>query len=288
MTATVYLNGSFLPADEAMISIFDGGWLHGAGLFETMRAENGRVFRLESHVQRLFRSAEALLTPIDRNLLPSSAIFEELLLRNRLQRARIRLTVTAGPVRLVENSASMACTLCITAAELGSYPDEFYEKGVHCAVSGFRVSPTDPMAGHKTTGYLPRLIGLREAQQTRCVEAFWFTTASHLAEGCISNVFLVRHGVLKTPPLNTPVLPGIARGLVLSIAREIGLEVREVPLIIDDVLSADEVLLTNTIMQVLPVIRVERHDVGGGRVGPMAKKLLREYRECVRKECGEV
>jgi branched-chain amino acid aminotransferase len=251
-----------------------------------MRAQNGRIFRLESHVQRLCRSAEALLSPIDRALLPSPAVFAELLRRNGLQRARVRLTVSAGPVRVVEHDSPPTFSLGITAADLGSYPNEYYEKGVPSAISEFRVSPTDPTAGHKTTGYLPRLVALREAQRARCVEALWFTTTNHLAEGCISNVFLVHQGVLKTPPVNTPVLPGIARGLVLSIAREIGVEVLEGPLTIEDVLTADEVLLTNTIMQVIPVIRVERHDVSDGRVGPMAKKLLEEFRQRVRQECS--
>ncbi len=153
-------------------------------------------------------------------------------------------------------------------------------------VSTFRQSPDDPIAGHKTTAYLPRLLALREAQHARCMEAIWFTTGNTLAEGSISNVFTVRDDMLSTPPLDTPVLPGIARGVVLELAARLGLKAREAALTIDDLLDADEVFLTNAIMQVMPVVRVEMHDIGKGTVGPVAKRLGEAYREVVRKECG--
>jgi branched-subunit amino acid aminotransferase/4-amino-4-deoxychorismate lyase len=142
------------------------------------------------------------------------------------------------------------------------------------------------VAGHKTTGYLPRLLGLRAAQRVGCLEALWFTTANRLAEGSVSNVFIVKDGALKTPPLDTPVLPGIARAEVLNIAAERGIRSMEEPIGIDELLDADEVFLTNTMMQVIPVIRIERHDIAEGRVGPMASRLYEEYRVRVKEECG--
>ncbi len=288
MTPSVYLDGAFVGESEATVSVYDGGWLHGAGLFETMRAEGGRVFRLESHMERLRRSAGQLLKPIEREALPSSAVFSELLERNGLKTARVRLTVSAGSMRADPPQAdTQGLTACVTATELSGYPSSCYEKGIPVTICSFRLSPTDPIAGHKSTAYLPRLLGLREAQQARCAEAIWFTTDNHLAEGSISNVFVVRQGVLRTPPLNTPVLPGIARGIVLEIAGEAGIEAQECDLTINDLLDADEVVLTNAIMQVMPVIRVEKRDIGDGRVGPVAKRLLAEYRKLVRKECGD-
>ncbi|MGB2984659.1 MAG: aminotransferase class IV [Phycisphaerae bacterium] len=287
MISSIYLNGAFVHRSDAVVSVYDGGWLHGAGLFETMRAENGRIFRLESHIERLVRSASKLLTPIQRDVLPSRAGFEELLDRNDLTTARVRLTVSAGSMDIDSSEATSQLTVCATAARLSSYPSDFYERGSQVAICPFRLSPTDPIAGHKTTGYLPRLLGLREARQAQCVEALWFPTANRLAEGSISNVFIVRDGALRTPPLDTPVLPGITRGVVLDIARETGTEAHQCPLSIDDLLDADEVLLTNAVMQVMPVIRVEKHDIHDGRVGPVAKKLLAEYRKRVKKECGD-
>ncbi len=286
MTATVYLNGDFVPETAAQVSVFDGGWLHGAGLFETMRAENSRVFRLEPHLERLRRSANVILTPIERKDLPEEAVFGELLERNGLREARVRLTVSAGSMREAEGGDARQLTVCATASPLSGYPAELYERGASAAVCDFRLSTTDPLAGHKSTAHLPRLLGLRQAQQKRCLEAIWFTNINELAEGSITNVFVVRGGVIKTPPLDTPVLPGIARALVLQLASDGGIPSKQCPLSIDDLLDAEEVWLTNAIMQVMPVVRVERHEIGRGRVGPIGKRLYQEYRGRVKQECG--
>jgi branched-chain amino acid aminotransferase len=287
LTQTVYLNGQFISEHDAKVSIRDGGWLHGAGLFETMRAENGRVFRLETHMQRLCRSASKLLTPIEPENLPSATAVRELLKRNDLGSARVRLTVTAGSMHTDLHADTPSLTVCVTAARLFPYPRELYDTGASVVICDYRTSPSDPLAGHKSTAYLPRLLGLRDAQRARCLEALWFTTANRLAEGSISNVFIVRDGTLKTPPLDTPVLPGIARSEVLDIAQTLGIDAHETPIGIDDLLDADEVLLTNTMMMVMPVVRVERHNIADGRVGPMAKKLVDEFRNRIRKECSD-
>ena len=295
MIPTVYLNGRFVPELDARVGVYDGAFLHGAGLFETMRAENARVFRLEVHLERLLRSAARLLVPIRREALPDTETFRELLDRNQLQAARIRLTVSAGSMHegarhqgeSGHTAAAPTLTVCATAAPAAGCTRSHYESGVGVVVCGFRLSPTDPLAGHKSTCYLPRLLGLREAMQARCMEAIWFTTNHQLAEGSISNVFIVRHGVVKTPPLDTPVLPGVARAAVLEIAPRCGFSIEETPLTIDDLLDADEVFLTNSMMQVMPVIRVEKHDIADSRVGEVTQRLLDAYRELVRKECGE-
>lgn len=286
MTKIVYFNGAFSEPSEVAIRPNDGGWLHGAGLFETMRAENGRVFRLAAHLRRLRRSAEQLLRPINDGELPSEATIHELLERNGLTSARLRLTVSAGTVGESHENASSALTVCLTAGPLAPYPAQAYEKGIGVVICPHRQSTTDPTMGHKTTSYFPRILGLREARQARCNEAIWFTDDKRLAEGSISNVFVVRKGTLKTPPLDTPVLPGIARSVVLELAGQCDCPHEETVLTIDDLLDADEVFLTNTLMQVMPVVRVEKRDIGEGRVGPVTKKLGEAYRETVRKECG--
>lgn len=287
MTSLVYYNGKLIPRSEAAVSIDDGGWLHGAGLFETMRAENGRLFRLASHIERLRKSAAVLLRPIGQDQLPSAAIWGELLEGNGLKLARVRLTVSAGSMLTSLGDDAFPFTICATATPLGAPPAKLYTSGVRVKLSSFRVSPSDPIAGHKTTAYLPRLLSLREAQRAQCLETIWFTTQSHLAEGSISNVFLVHQGVLKTPPTDTPVLPGITRGIILALSEETGIETREEPLSVDDLLDADEVFLTNAIMQVMPVIGVEKHTIGDGTVGPISRRLLQNYRDLLRKECAD-
>jgi branched-chain amino acid aminotransferase len=284
LTQIVYFNGEFVRAEDAQVSAFDGGWLHGAGLFETMRAEDGRVFRLDAHLARLRRSAHRILRPLEPDLLPGASKMGELLARNGLSAARLRLTVTAGSMVADAPENAPRPTVCVTAAPLAGYSPKLYEHGVRAALCDFRVSPSDPLAGHKTTSYLPRLLALREAQSRQCLEALWFTTQNRLAEGSISNVFIVSHGVLKTPPPDTPVLPGIARAVVLELARERSVEVQECAITGDDVLDADEVFLTNSIMQVMPVVAVEKHAIAGGKVGELARTFLAAYRNRVAQE----
>jgi len=279
MGAVIYHNGEFHPASDASVSVFDGGLLHGAGVFETMRAGGGRVFRLDQHLARMKRSIDALIHPIESDTLPDAAVFSELLRRNDLDAARIRITVTSGATTTEPGEDASPLTVLITAAPLQEYPAEFFSRGIAVTLCPFRQSPSDPIAGHKTTAYLPRLLGLRAAGQAQCIEALWFSTENRLAEGCISNVFIVSKGVLRTPPLDTPVLPGIARACVLEIAAAEELETRQEPLTINDLLDADEAFLTNTIMRVMPVIRVERKDIAAGKVGPITQRLLDAYRE---------
>jgi len=282
----VYHNGKFVQDRDASVGVFDSGLLHGAGLFETMRAENSRVFRLEAHVERLRRSSEMLLRPIDREKLPEEGDCWELLARNNLKTARLRLTVTAGSMHIDAEEGEPEPTVLLTAVELTPYPSEYYGEGISVTISRFKQSAADPLVGHKTTSRLSRLLALREAQQARCVEALWFTTENLLAEGSISNVFIVRNGIVATPPLSTSILPGIARAAVLEIAEASGLKIQQQAININDLLDADEVFLTNTIMQVMPVIAVEKRTIGDGKVGPTAAGLLNDYRDLVRKECG--
>lgn len=288
MTPTVYINGGFVPESEATVSVADGGWLHGAGLFETMRAENSRVFRLESHMRRLMNSAAKLLRPIDQSRLPSPDDLRSLMDHNELVKARLRMTVTAGATRAdISDDAEPEPNICVTASKLTTYPGEMYNHGIGVIVCGFRQSPADPLAGHKTTSYLSRLLALREARSARCIEALWFTTDNHLAEGSISNVFVVSGEKLRTPSLATPVLPGIARAAVLEIAADAGIEIEEGQLTVDDLLDADEVFLTNTIMQMMPVIAVEKHTIADGKIGTMTKTLSEALRDLVKKECSQ-
>ena len=286
MSETIYLNGEYLPGSEARISVYDGGFLHGAGLFETMRADYGKIFRLDAHLDRMLNSAEKLGLPIERPDLPLSKDFHDLLRRNELQTARVRMTVTVGS--MLASSAKEGrseLTVCVTAAELPPYPAELFARGMSVMIATFTQSTLDPMAGHKTIDYLPRLLALRNARKFNCGEALWFTPQNYLAEGCISNVFVVTGGALATPPLNTPVLPGVSRSVILELAQAHDIPVEEKPLNINDVLDADEVFLTNSSMQAMPVCHVEKKEIGGGKPGAMTAKLRSWFQELVETEC---
>ena len=143
----------------------------------------------------------------------------------------------------------------------------------------YRQIAADPLAGHKTTGFFSRLLALESARQAHAGEAIWLNHEGHLAEGCITNLFLVKSGTLLTPPLDTPVLPGITRAAVIQLASEDGLSVEQRPLAPRELLEADEVFLTNAIMEVMPVCRLADRDLGSGRPGPISTGLLSAYRQ---------
>jgi branched-chain amino acid aminotransferase len=279
----VFLNDKLIDINKASISVTDSGFLYGAGLFETMRSHNGVVFALKDHLDRLFASADVLSinNPYDSEYITKA--ITDLLSANKLTDARLRLTLTNGP--MTESEEQRNSTLLITATKLRSYSPEYYKKGVLVVLCPFKQNPIDPASGRKTTSYFSRMIALNLAHQKRAAEAIWFTLDNRLAEGCISNVFLVKDSELYTPPINTPVLPGVARKTVCRLARQDSIKLTEKDLTIDDVLGADEIFMTNVIMQVMPITKVEKHTVGDGQVGPVTKKLHKSFEELVKKEC---
>ncbi len=283
MAEKVFLNDKLVDIDKACIPASDSGFLYGAGLFETMRSHKGVVFALRDHLDRLFFSVGALSinSSYDRGHI-TDAIYQ-VLRANQLTDARVRLTLTNGP--MAESEQQRKSTLLITGTKLQSYPPEYYKKGVLVVLCPYRQNPNEPTYGHKTTSYFSRMIALNLAHQKRAAEALWFTVDNRLAEGCVSNVFLVKDSVLYTPPIGTPVLAGVARKTVCQIAVRDSIGFVEKDLSIDDVLGADEIFLTNVIMEVMPIIKVERHTVGDGRVGPMAKKLKEDFDRLIENEC---
>ena len=284
MPSKVFLNNELIDAEKAGVSVTDSGLLYGAGLFETMRSRNGIVFRLPDHLDRLFHSAAALSIAHSYDKQYIGRALDQVLEANQLRDARVRLTLTGGP--LAESEEQRKATLLITATEFRPYPADYYQTGVLVVLCPFRQNQTDPTCGHKTTCYYPRLLALNLARQRKAAEALWFTTDNRLAEGCVSNVFLVKNSILHTPPVQTPVLPGIARKTVLQLAQQQSIETVERELTITDLLEADEVFLTNVIMEVMPVIQVERHTVGDGKVGPIVAGLRESFTQAIEQECG--
>lgn len=278
MSDVVYLNGSIIDSDTAQLSVFDAGYLHGAGLFETMRAHHGRGVKTAAHIARLNASASAigLELHLDAGVIGDAIV--ELLEARDLTDARLRLTISTGSSAL-DATAQPSPTVLITAAPWTPYPEELYQSGMLVVISELFQNPRSATCGHKTISYLDRMISLQKARMARAGESLWFTEVDkQLAEGSISNIFLVsKDGTIRTPPPMWDkfpqfrlVLPGIARSLVLESARSMGLPVNETPLNIRDVLDAREVFLTNMIMGVMPVCRVEQHMINHGRPGELS------------------
>jgi len=284
-TELVYVAGDLVPAAEARISALDAGVLLGAGLFETLRTYGGRPFRLKAHLARLRASGEFFRIFVRETDAEIAATVARLLEANGVPDARVRLTATRGPLAAaVDDDEAPPATLIITAGPMTPYPTELYEKGATIVVSRLRVSPDDPTVYHKTTGYLRNLLALRDAHRARATEALIFNTKGRLAEGSLSNVFIVSEGRLLTPPVEEGLLVGITRAAVLELAAEVGVPAEQRPLAVREVLDADEMFLTNSIMELLPVGRVERKEIGTGRPGPVTKQLVSAYRALVIRE----
>lgn len=279
MGEKAYLNGELVDMAKAAVSVSNPSLLHGVGLFETLRAYDGRPFRLRQHIDRMERSARELDMPVLQLIEQIPQAVSAVLDANQLKDARIRFTV-APPGAYDGGEQAM---LLAAAQETSGYSPQLYERGMTVYVlTQWRQSNLDPLVGHKTTSYFPRLLALRGAQAAGCGEGLWFTPDNRLAQGCISNVFLVKGGRLRTPPIDTPILPGITRAVVLELANRAGIAVEESACTIDDLLDADEVFLTNAAMEVMPVTRVERRAIGDEKPGPVTRQLAGSYAELTR------
>jgi branched-chain amino acid aminotransferase len=277
----VYLNGRIVPAGAAAVSVFDAGLLHGASTFTTMLAHNGVVFRFERHLARLTDTVKLLKLRTDATAETLRAGTHELLRANGLSEARLRITITPGSPR--EDRP----TTVISAEPLPDYPAWWYERGIPVVVTSFKQAPGDVVYGYKTGCYLPRILARQEAAAKGAEEALWFTTANFLAEACFCNVFLVLGGKVVTPPIDTPVLPGVLREAVLELCSRLGVpHDDQTRLTVKEMLAAEEVFLTGSCSGVRPVIKIERHDVGEGRPGDVTRHIMSEYRQLLDAECA--
>ncbi len=317
----VYLNGRMVPRGEARLDPADAGFQHGVGLFETMAAYHGRVFRLDRHLGRLARSAAELGLARELDTAGLADAVGRCLEANGLERARVRLTVTPGPVdrpgpgaaadgsngsdgsdgsngsdSLAPGHSPSAMTVLVVAEPPTEYDPAYFERGIRVVVGSQAANPFDPNAGHKTLNYWARLRTLRRAASVGAGEAIWLSVTNHLAGGAVSNVFLVRGGELLTPiahgeevegALPAPVLPGITRAAVLELAEARGIPVARRMLSVTDLLDADEVFLTNASWHVLPVTGVEKKTIGEATVGPTTRALREALLETIERETGE-
>jgi len=295
-TLTTWVNGSFVEPSDASISIFDAGVQHAIGLFETMLARNGRVFRPLAHLNRMAGSASELLLTESLWTEPLAEAVQAAVDRSGFRDARVRLTLTGGDLSGLQSDgrSRQDPTIAITVQPATQYPPPFFEQGILVTVADGRLNTLSAMAGHKTMNYWERIQTLQLAGSRGASESLWFSISNHLASGCVSNVFLVREGTLMTPiargeepegaALRAAVLPGVTRAAVIEIAESRGLDVERKMLSYDDLSRADEVFLTNSGWGVLPVVSVEAKPIAGGEVGPVTRALRESWIELVDRE----
>ena len=281
----VYVNGEVVPREDAKVSPFDRGFLYGDGLFETIRAYAGVPFMLDAHLHRMGASAAALGIPMPERAELGEAV-TRLIELNQLGDAYVRITVTRGlHTGALAPAEPAEPTVLVEARKLHPYPPELYANGATVVVSSLRHDSDSPLRRHKTTNYLLSILAKREARERGADEALLLDAAGHVAEGTTSNIFCVRrHGgrdsTLLTPPLDMNILPGITRATVLDLAPEAGIETGETRFTLDDLCSADEIFLTNSLMEVMPVRSVDDREFTGAP-GPTTRAMAQSYGQLV-------
>lgn len=282
MALSMYLNGRFASTrEEAKVSLFDHGMLYGDGIFEGIRAYYGRIFRLEDHLDRLYRSARGidLEIPLDRSVLRAAIL--ETVRRSGLDDAYIRVVVSRGPGDLgIDPRKCLRPSVYIIADRISVYPAEKYERGLRVITASTRRNRPDSLNSQiKSLNYLNNILGLQEAIRQGADEAIMLSEAGYVTEATADNVFAVRNDSLMTSPAYLGLLEGITRGLVMELGRRIGLRVEERPLVLQDLYGADEVFLSGTGAELVPVIEIDGRIVSTGQPGPIFKRLLSEFRE---------
>jgi branched-chain amino acid aminotransferase len=287
VTQIVYLNGQLVPQSEAKLSPFDHGFLYGYGLFETMRAYDGHIFRLDSHLARLRCSAESigltngvLTTEEGKESLKAACMAT--LEANGLKEARIRLTVSAGEGDMTPDPRTRSNpTILITVRKLDPLPPEKYETGFKATVSSLRRNSRSPLSRLKSTCYMENILARTTAMASGYDEAILLNEQGYVAEGSITNVFLVSHGELITPSAESGVLAGITREAVLEIARTSNIRATERLVNLDELVEAQEAFVTNSILELMPLVSLEGKPIGTGKPGKLTRDLLTAYRKLV-------
>lgn len=321
--ATVWLNGKLLPLRDAKVSAFDAGFTHAVGLFETLLGGVGSsgpwAVHLAEHMIRLRDSAAELGLAEHINTAALADAVLETIEASGLERARVRLTFSGGDLNMLgrtwdkartsdsapddassstptgPSSTGVDPTILIVAQHATAYPAEMYERGVAVTIADMRSNPLDPLAGHKTLNYWGRLRELRAAGAKGAAEALVMQVTNHLSGACVSNALIVKGDQLLTPiargeeeraTMPSPVLPGTVREWALAWANDRGIVVDRRLVTIEDLLGADEVLLTNSSWGVLPVVKIEREAVADATPGRIALELRRAWNDKINEESG--
>ena len=285
MPLQIYIGGQFYDKENAKISVYDHGLLYGDGVFEGMRSYSGKVFRMQAHLDRLYESAQAICLTIPISKEQLEADINKTLQINALQDAYIRLVVTRGSGSLgLDPNRTSNPQVIIIADAISIYPEEYYQKGLKIiTASTIRNHPAALSPRVKSLNYLNNIMAKIEGLQAGCVEALMLNIKGEVAECTADNIFIVKNGVLQTPPKDAGILEGITRNAVLDLAKELRIPAEEVTLTRHDLFVADECFLTGSAAEVIPVVSIDGRTIADGTVGKVTSKLMAEFKELVRR-----
>ncbi len=276
----VWLNGELVPKSQAKISVYDHGLLYGDGVFEGIRAYNGKVFMLDEHLDRLYESAKSiwLTIPLTKDELREAVL--QTLRVNRLRNAYIRLVVTRGEGDLgLDPRKCSQPNIFIITDRIELFPEELYERGIEMVtVSVRRNAPQALNPNIKSLNYLNNILAKIEAINAGKAEGLMLTLDGYVAEGTGENIFIAKRGALFTPPPYMGILKGITRQVVIQLAQEMGIAVHEAVLTLHDVYTADECFLTGTGAEIMPVVKLDGRLIGSGEPGPITRNLIHRFR----------
>jgi branched-chain amino acid aminotransferase len=276
----IYIDGKFVDEKNAKVSVFDHGLLYGDGIFEGIRAYNGRVFKLEEHIDRLFYSAKAILLNIPISHAEIMRTVLETCRRNKIRDGYIRLLVTRGVGSLGLNPYKCKRpSVIVIADKIQLYPPEYYERGLDIiTVPTIRNLHSALNPAIKSLNYLNNILAKIEALNGGCEEAIMLNAEGYVSECTGDNVFILKAGRMFTPPLSAGALYGITRSVVIEMAREASIDVSEPNLTRYDLFNADECFLTGTGAELIPVVKIDGRVVGTGKPGPVTKGLVKRYK----------
>ncbi len=276
----IFIDGSLVDESEAKISVFDHGLLYGDGVFEGIRFYNGRVFRLREHLERLVDSARVILLEIPMTLEELEAGVIETIRANGLRNGYVRLVVTRGVGSLGLSPYGCKPSVIIIAASIALYKQELYEKGLEVVTcSTRRVAPAALSPAVKSLNYLNNVLAKLEALNAGAGEGLMLNEQGYVAECTGDNVFILKRGVLATPPATAGALRGITRDVVIEIAERLEVPVVEREMTRYDIYTADECFLTGTAAEIIPVVLLDKRPIGDGRPGEMTRRFAEVFRE---------
>lgn len=279
MGLKIYLDGKLVPEEEAKISVFDHGLLYGDGVFEGIRSYNGRIFKLDEHLDRLYASAQAIMLeiPLSKEELTEAVVTT--VRANQIRDGYIRLVVTRGAGDLgLDPRKALKPSIFIIADKITLYPEEYYINGLELVtVATKRNLPEAINPCIKSLNYLNNILAKIEANMAGVLEAVMLNADGFVAECTGENIFIVRNEVLITPPTYLGALEGITRDTVMQLAREMNCLVKEEPFTRYDLYTASECFLTGTAAEVIPVIKIDSRKIGDGKPGPTTRKLIEAF-----------
>jgi branched-chain amino acid aminotransferase len=284
----IFLNDRFVKKEQARISVFDHGFLYGDGVYETLRTYQRRIFLLERHLARLRHSCDliGLVLPIKDDAWLS--IFTEILNRNSLEDASLRLTISRGDGELgIDPGLCASPTVVVMARSFVPYPPRMREEGIRLQLVSVRRNPISAQSPQiKSLSFLNNILAKQEAVQAGAYDALMLNMNSQVAECTTSNIFFVVNQRLHTPSVDCGILEGITREVVIEIARNLGIEVEEGAYTAEELLQAEECFMTNTSLEVMPVSQIGEHVIGQGKSGPMTMRLWKAFQQNLERFLG--